>query len=156
MKSKQLITALVTALALPVLAQARPVTLTTELSAYKGDGAYVALYLADAKGQYKRTLWVAGKKAKYYKHLADWARGSRLNKAEYDGMTGASITSGKTLTVTVEVADDLIDAGYQIQIDTAVEKKQDNRAEVVVPLTTAGAGKPASGKVYVKTFTYSF
>lgn len=156
MKTKFLFLSLVTALALPALSQAKPVTLTTELSAYSGDGAYVALYLTDTSGQYKRTLWIAGKKPKYYKHLADWARGSSLNKAEYDGMTGASVSSGKTLKVTVEVADALIDAGYQIHIDTAVEKKRDNRSEVVVPLTTDGAGKPTAGKGYVKAFTYSF
>lgn len=156
MKTKFLFLSLVTALALPALSQAKPVTLTTELSAYSGDGAYVALYLTDTSGQYKRTLWIAGKKPKYYKHLADWARGSGQNKAEYDGMTGASVSSGKTLKVTVEVADALIDAGYQIHIDTAVEKKRDNRSEVVVPLTTDGAGKPTAGKGYVKAFTYSF
>ncbi|NPU91266.1 MAG: DUF2271 domain-containing protein [Gammaproteobacteria bacterium] len=156
MKTKFMCLTLATALALPALSQAKPVTLTTELSAYSGDGAYVALYLTDASGQYKRTLWIAGKKPKYYKHLADWARGSSLNKAEYDGMTGASVSSGKTLKVTVEVADALIDAGYQIHIDTAVEKKRDNRSEVVVPLTTDGAGKPTAGKGYVKAFTYSF
>lgn len=156
MKTKFLFLSLVTALALPALSQAKPVTLTTELSAYSGDGAYVALYLTDTSGQYKRTLWIAGKKPKYYKHLADWARGSGQNKAEYDGMTGASVSSGKTLKVTVEVADALIDAGYQIHIDTAVEKKRDNRSEVVVPLTTDGAGKPSAGKGYVKAFTYSF
>lgn len=156
MKTKQLFLALGTALALPALSLAKPVTLTTELSAYSGDGAYVALYLTDANGQYKRTLWIAGKKPKYYKHLADWARGSGQNKAEYDGMTGASIHSGKTLSVTVEVPDALIDAGNQIHIDTAVEKKRDNRSEVVVPLTTDGAGKPTAGKGYVKAFTYSF
>lgn len=156
MKTKFLCLTLATALALPALSLAKPVTLTTELSAYSGDGAYVALYLTDASGQYKRTLWIAGKKPKYYKHLADWARGSSLNKAEYDGMTGASVSSGKTLKVTVEVADALIDAGYQIHIDTAVEDKRDNRSEVVVPLTTDGAGKPTAGKGYVKAFTYSF
>lgn len=156
MKTKFLCLTLATALALPALSLAKPVTLTTELSAYSGDGAYVALYLTDASGQYKRTLWIAGKKPKYYKHLADWARGSGQNKAEYDGITGASVSSGKTLKVTVEVADALIDAGYQIHIDTAVEDKRDNRSEVVVPLTTDGAGKPSAGKGYVKAFTYSF
>lgn len=50
---------LTSALAAPGLAQARPVTLTTQLKSYSGDGAYLAFYLTDAKGQYKKTLWVA-------------------------------------------------------------------------------------------------
>ncbi len=156
MKKKSLIFSLAAALTLPVLAQARPVTFTTKLSTYSGDGAYMALYLTDAKGLYKQTLWVAGTKAKYYKHLSEWARGSGLKNTEYDGKTGASVLSGKTLKVTVEVEDALIDSGYLVQIDTAVENKRDNRAEVVVPLTTKGAGKTVAGKGYVQTFTYTF
>jgi|SRR5690606_32315267 len=147
---------LAAALGLPLLAQARPVTFTTTLNNYGGDGAYVALYLTDAQGQYQRTLWVAGKKPKYYTHLRDWARGSGLRQEEYDGMTGASITSGRTLQVTIDLADALIDSGHQVRVDTAVEDMRDNRSEVVAPLTTEGAGKPVAGKGYVKTLTYKF
>jgi hypothetical protein len=156
MNAKHLLLPLTFILALPALSHARPVSFTTELSPYKGNGAYVALYLTDSEGKYKQTLWIAGKKSKYYKHLADWARGSGMKPAEYDGMTGASVSSGTTLKLTLEVADALIDAGYQVHIDTAVEDKRDNRSEVVVPLTTDGAGKPTAGKGYVKSFTYSF
>lgn len=156
MKTKTLIFSLAAALALPVIAEARPVVFATELSTYRGDGAYVALYLTDANGQYQRTLWVAGMKAKYYKHLGDWARGSGMKTTEYDGITGASVHSGKTLKVTVDLADSLIDAGYQVHIDTAVEDGRDNRSEVVAPLTTEGAGKPVAGKGYVKSLTYTF
>jgi len=48
----------------------------------------------------------------------------------------------------------LIDAGYQIRIDSAVEDKRDSRADVSVPLTSAGSGKPVSGSTYVESFTY--
>jgi hypothetical protein len=142
------------AIVLPGFAQAREVTLTTELKSYRGDDAYLAFYLTDADGQYQSTLWVAGKKAKYYKHLRDWARGSGLNASEFDGVTGASVGSGQTLTVTVELADALIDAGYEIRVDSAVEDKRDNRAEVRVPLTSQGAGKPVSGSGYIDSFSY--
>lgn len=142
------------AIALPGLAQAREVTLTTQLKNYNGNDAYLAFYVTDANGTYQKTLWVAGKKAKYYKHLPDWARGSGLKPSEFDGVSGASVGSGRTLKVSVELADTLIDAGYQIRVDSAVESKREVRADVVVPLTTKGAGKPASGNGYVETFTY--
>jgi hypothetical protein len=58
--------------------------------------------------------------------------------------------------VTVELADALLDAGYEIHIDTAGEKMKENPSEVVVPLTSAGAGKPAPGRGYVKSFRYTF
>ena len=69
-------TGLLLSLSLASAAQAREVTITTELNAYRGDGAYLAIYLTDASGKYARTLWMAGGKSKYYKHLLDWTRGS--------------------------------------------------------------------------------
>ncbi|MEQ5815258.1 DUF2271 domain-containing protein [Marinobacter sp. NFXS11] len=144
------------AVSVPALAQAREVTFTTELLNYGGDGAYLALYLTDASGKYHGTLWVAGKKSKYYKHLSGWARGSRLNSAEYDGLTGASVTSGRTLKITLNLDDALIDNGYEIRVDTAVEDMRDNRADVAVPLTADGSGKPVTGRGYVRSFRYDF
>ena len=142
-------------IALPAMADARPVTLTTQLKNYGGDGAYLAFYLTDAKGQYVKTLWVSGKKAKYYKNLRDWARGSGLRASEFDGISGASVGSGRSLKVTVEVADALIDAGYEIRVDSAVEDLRDNPADVRAPLTSAGAGKAVAGRGYVKSLTYT-
>ena len=142
------------ALALPGLAQARPVVLNAQLKNYAGTGAYLAVYVTDAAGKYKKTLWVAGKKSKYYKHLSDWARGSGMKAAEFDGVTGASVGSGKALKVTVELADTLIDAGYEIRIDSAVEDGRDQPADARAALTKQGAGKPVKGRGYVQSFTY--
>ncbi len=142
------------ALALPAMAQSRPVTLSTTLKNYGGDGAYLAVYLTDAKGAYVRTLWVAGGKAKYYKHLADWNRLSAGDAKRLNGVTGASVGAGRTLKVTAELADALIDAGYEIRIDAAAEDMRDSPAEIRVPLTAAGAGKPQAGKQYIQSFTY--
>lgn len=155
MKTLFAATCLAGALALPSLTQAREVTLTTQLKPYSGNGAYLAIYVTDANGQYQKTLWVAGKKAKYYRHLSDWARGSGMNPSEFDGLSGASVGSGDTLTVSVELADTLIDAGYQIRIDSAVEDKRDSRADVSVALTSSGSSKPVSGNTYVESFTYA-
>lgn len=154
MKTFVLTCSLFAALALPVFAQARDVTFTTELQNYGGDGAYLALYLTDAAGEYQGTLWVSGKKSKYYKHLGGWARGSGLDPAEYDGLTGASVTSGRTLKVTLNLDDSLIDNGYEVRVDSAVEDMRDIRADVIAPLTTEGSGKPVSGRGYVRTLTY--
>ncbi len=143
------------ALAWPSLTWARPVVLDTQLAAYGGDGAYLAIYLTDAQGRYERTLWVAGTKTKYWRHLRDWYQATG-GKARIDGISGASVGAGKTLRVSVELADTLLDAGYQIHIDTAVEDMTDKPSEVVVPLTRAGAGQPVAGRGYVKSFRYTF
>lgn len=133
------------------IAQARSVTLTTQLQSYSGDGAYMAIYVTDSAGQYKKTLSVSGKKSKYYKHLRDWARSSG---SKFDGVSGASVGSGGTLKITVDLEDALIDAGYEIRVDTAVEKQRENSAEVKVALTTQNKGKPVMGSGYIKSFQY--
>ncbi|PKH01549.1 DUF2271 domain-containing protein [Psychromonas sp. MB-3u-54] len=136
--------------------QARTVNFNTELTNYGGSGAYLVLYLTDANGQYQDTLWVAGRKSKYYKHLRGWTRSAGTQVFSYDGLTGASRGQGETFTITVDVADSLIDSGYQLRMDTAVEDMRENRNDVVVPLSSEGAGKAVSGRGYVKTFTYTF
>lgn len=145
-----------TALVVPTLAEARPVTFEATLKNYGGNGAYVALYVTDAAGKYRGTLWMAGGKAKYYRHLADWQRLSGGAAAEIDGITGASIGSGKTLRITADIADSMIDAGYQVHVDTAVEDGMDNPSDAVAPLSTGSAATPATGKGYVKSFLVSF
>lgn len=142
------------ALALPGLAQARTLTLHTQMQSYRGDGAYLACYLTDANGKYQSTLWVSGKKAKYYKHLRDWNLARNRDGVPFDGVSGASVGTGEQLTVSVEVADALLDAGYEIRIDSAVEDKRDQPVDVRVPLTSQGAGKPVNGNGYIDSFRY--
>jgi len=154
--SKPLLTTLAAAcvLAVPALAHSRQVTLTTQLKSYGGDGAYLAIYLTDAKGAYAGTLWVAGGKAKYYKHLSDWNRLSARAIKRLAGVTGASVGAGRKLTVTADLADALIDAGYEIRIDAAVEDQRDSPSEVRVPLTRANASQPQAGKQYIQSLMY--
>jgi hypothetical protein len=154
MKHAWSLAAVAGALAAPSLASARPVALETTLNNYGGDGAYLAIYLTDRTGRYHSTLWLAAPKAKYWRHLSDWYRATG-GKAKVDGISGASVGAGKALRVTVDVADALLDAGYEIHIDTAVEKMKENPSEVVVPLTAGGAGKPTAGRGYVKSFRYT-
>lgn len=142
------------ALTLPLLAHGSTVTLSTTLKNYGGNGAYLAIYLADPKGAYAGTLWVAGGKAKYYKHLADWNRLSAGDARRLDGVTGASVGAGRTLKVTADLADALLDAGYEIRIDAAVEDMRDSPTEVRVPLTTTDSGAPHAGRQYIQSFTY--
>ena len=144
--------ALIPATLAPAAADAREVSLSTTLTNYGGEGAYLAIYVTDAAGAYQGTLWLAGGKSKWWPHLADWHRAT--GGAVPDGVTGASVGAGRTLDVTVELADALFDAGYQIRIDSSVEDMGDAPADVVAELTSAGAGKPVPGNGYVQSLTY--
>lgn len=154
MKSLLATLALTTALTLPALALARPVTLTTTLTNYGGDGAYLALYVTDASGAYVGSLWMAGGKSKYYEHLSGWYRATGGNPAEIDGITGASVGAGRSLEITLDLADALFDAGYTLHIDAAVEEMRDSPGEIAVPLTSADAGRPVKGRRYIASFRY--
>lgn len=154
MKSVLAALALTTALTVPSLAMARPVTLTTTLNNYGGNGAYLALYVTDAKGAYAGSLWMAGGKSKYYQHLTDWYRATGGAPAQINGITGASVGAGRTLKITLDLADALFDAGYTLHVDAAVEDMRDSPKDVSVPLTSAGAGKPVRGRRYVANFSY--
>ncbi|TGD61554.1 DUF2271 domain-containing protein [Tabrizicola sp. WMC-M-20] len=156
MKSTLALLALTTALVLPGLAMARPITLTTTLTNYGGDGAYLALYVTDAAGAYAGTLWMAGGKSKYYEHMSDWYRATGGDPAQINGITGASVGAGRTLEITLDLQDALFDAGYTLHIDAAVEDMRDSPRDVSVPLTTQGAGQPVAGQRYIANVTYGF
>lgn len=156
MKSLIAALALSTALVVPGLAMARPVTLTVNMAEYGGQGAYLAVYVTDTSGAYAGSLWMAGGKSKYYKHLSDWAQFTGGDTAQVDGITGASVGAGRQLELSMDLADALFDAGYTLHIDAAVEDMRDSPNEVAVPLTAAGAGTPVSGRRYIADFTYGF
>ena len=131
--SKPLLTVLAAAcaLALPALAHSRQVTLSAQLKNYGGDGAYLAVYLTDAKGAYAGTLWVAGGKAKYYKHLSDWNRLSSGDAKRLNGVTGASVGAGRTLKVTADLAGGAqevalsVDRRHEVVVVELVEEAED-------------------------------
>lgn len=145
---------LCTALTLPALAQAKPVTIDLTLVGYGGKPAYLAMYLTDAQGNYAGSLWMAGGRARYYEHLSGWYNATGGDTRQIDGITGASVGSGSGLHVTVDVADALIDAGYSLHVDVAAERMMESPDDVVVPLTTAGSGQTVAGQGYVTQFAY--
>ena len=147
--------ALTTALSLPTVAMAKPVTLTTTLKDYGGNNAYLALYVTDKNNNYAGSLWVAGSRSRYFEHLAGWYRATGGDMAQINGITGASVGSGRTLEITLDLQDALFDAGYTLHIDAAAENMRESPNDVVVPLTTADAGKAVKGRRYVSSFSYS-
>lgn len=156
MKSLLASLALTTALTMPGLALAKPVTLTADLNAYGGQNAFLVIYATDPNGAYAGTLWMAGGKTRYYQHLRDWYAATNGSMAEIAGITGASVGSGRSLQISLDLADTLFDAGYTLHIDAAVEDMRESPNDVQVPLTTAGAGKPVAGRRYVSSFTYDY
>ncbi len=135
-------------------AEAAKLRLRGQMERYSGNAAYLAVYVTDTKGHYVATVQVFGEKVQYYPHLSRWMRGVGPQSAPLDGITGASVGSGRGLDVSVEVADALIDAGLELRVDTAAENIADEPAEVVLPLTRAAAGSEATGRGLLARFRF--
>lgn len=142
-----------TALVVPHHAMARSVTISAELTNYRGPGAYLAVYLTAPDGSYESTLWVAGTKQKYYGHLRGWARAISRSGGRVDGVTGASIGSGRTLKISADISDAMIDAGYKIHVDTAVEDYGEHTNDAVVSLSSSNNGVAVAGKGFIRSLS---
>lgn len=148
--------ALTTALTVSAVeASARPVTFSTAINDYGGNNAYLAMYVTDKAGNYAGSLWLAGSRSRYFEHLAGWYRATGGDTSQINGITGASVGSGRTLEVTLDLKDALFDAGYSLHIDAAAENMRESPNDVVVPLTSGGAGKAVKGRRYVSSFSYA-
>ena len=147
--------ALVAATGAPEVAGAREVKLTTTMANFPGVGAYVIYYLTDAEGHYQRTLWVAGRSARYYGGFRHWWRAtevvSKQRLHEVDGITGASLSHNEVFTLSVDLADELIDAGYLVKIDSTNFEGREYPSDVVAPLSSEVSGKPIDGRGYIES-----
>lgn len=155
---KKIIAALLlcTALVAPAAAVAREVTIDATLVRYSGNAAYLAVYLTKPDGTYESTLWVSGTKQRYLGDLSGWVsamRDSGATSLSLDGITGASVGGGQTLTIKADLADALIDAGYTIHVETAVEHGGQYPDDAVAPLTSTA--QKVDGTGYVSTLSVS-
>lgn len=154
-KMKTLLSALIlsTAIIIPTAVIAKPVTLSVTMNSYGGPGAYLAMYISDANNTYQGSLWMAGGKSKYYKHLPGWFRATRGDLGQVSGITGASVGSGRTLEISFDLSDALFDAGYKLHIDSSVEDGHDVANDVVLDLNSTNIGNAVRGKRYISSFT---
>lgn len=142
-----------TALIAPGVAMAKDATISTTLSPYLGREAYLAIYVTKPDGSYDSTLWVAGSKIRYLGDLRGWVSALQGSGASLslDGISGASVGSGQTLTINVTLADSMVDAGYQLHVETAVEHGGQYPDDAVMPISSGT--QQVSGTGYVKTLS---
>ena len=135
---------------------AKDVTIDTKLVNYSGRAAYLAVYLTKPDGSYDSTLWVSGTKTRYMGEMRGWVsamQNAGETSLNLDGITGASVGGGQTLTVHANLADALIDAGYNIHVETAVEHGGEYPDDAVAPLNSTP--QQAAGTGYVSTLSVS-
>ncbi len=154
MKNTVIAAVLAAALALPYQAKARTVTIVARMNRFGGwSGAYVALYLVGPNNQYVKTVWMAGRHHWIYHELVAWDRANHGNWRGVDGVTGASVGSGQTLTIHTDIADSLINAGYSLVVDSKAYARP-SREDVRIPLSTQDNGRVVRTHGYINEFYY--
>lgn len=145
-----------TALVAPASSYAAQVTVSGQMNSYSGPEAYLAVYLARPDGSYDSTLYVAGRKTRYYRELSGWARYAAADATlNLNGITGASVGSGRSFAVNLDLSDALIDAGYTIHIDSAVEHQGSAADDVVIPLDKSYSGVAQPGRGFIQSASIS-
>ncbi len=137
-------------------ANARPVTIDLTMADYSGNPAFLVAYVVDEKGLYASTLYAAGSNGRYFEHLDRWYRMFMRNRGNVDGTTGASMGAGGHANFTVEVPDKLLNAGFTLRIESAVESQYYVADEAATPLDDAHNGVAVNGTRYLSTLTVSY
>lgn len=148
--------AVVATIGFAVPAQARPVNVEVAMNPYSGQQAYMAAYIVDASGQYVATIMTAGSRSKYLADLSRWCRMFQRAGGRVDGTSGASIGSGQSMQTQVDIPDAMLNAGYTLRIETAVENQRYFPDEAAVVLEDATNGKPVAGAGFVQSVTVAY
>ena len=137
-------------------ATAAEATFLVQLNDYEGDDAYFSLYLLDPSDRYVRTLWVSGDDARWYEDMPRWWKYVGRAPQDLDAVTGASTAAGDRSIIRIEVEDELLDAGYKVRVETAVEDKENHPVDVEAALDSAQAGERIPGTGYVRYIRYQW
>lgn len=142
-----------TAICLPHLVAARPVTINAQVVPYTGPGAFVVVYLTGPDKKFHSTIWLAYKEEKYLPNLFGWHRHALRAGMKIDGVTGASVGANSTLTINTDIADGPIDAGYSIHVDAAAEDIGMSAKDISLPLTSKQDTLHVAGKKFITSFS---
>lgn len=146
----------VTVILAPAAAMAKDAIFLVQLNDYDGDEAYFSLYLVDPDDRYVRTLWVSGDEERWYPDQPRWWKYVGRAQEDVSAVTGASTAPGDRAVIRVALEDDVLDAGYRVRVDTAVEDQSNFPTDVETPLTSAQHGDKIPGTGYVRYLRFKW
>ena len=135
-------------------AQATKYKCMLQMSNYAGEGAYVVVSVVNPKGGYEKTLYVMGDDKKWYNSLKEWYK-VYTKRPNISAKTGASVTGGDRSVTTMEIDNSLLNKGYKLRFETAVEDQKYHVDDVEIPLTTEALAGKAEGKGYIRYVRFS-
>ncbi len=138
--------------AMPVLSASVKITIKAHISDVVYP-PYYAVYLADNKGKFVKTLQVIGLNYTYQRDITHWFRNAIRNAENIDALSGASLKSGQTWTKSVFIDNTYINNNYQIVIDSASRQHGNQRKEAVVRLDPNTKKTTTQGKNHTEFMT---
>ncbi|MEO5893161.1 MAG: DUF2271 domain-containing protein [Ferruginibacter sp.] len=126
-----------------------------QMTNYLGEGAYIVVSLINKDDAYTKTLYVLGADKKWYKTLKEWDKAYKKKPANISAVTGASVSGGDRSVVTLELDNAIINAGYKLRFESAVEDKEYHVKDLEMPLTTESLGAKNEGKGYIRYVRFS-
>ena len=91
-----------------------------------------------------------GDNVKYYDSLKKWFVFYQDKKEKIDAVTGASITQGDRKTITLNLDKNLLDQGYKIRFESAVEDQNYYTTDAEVPFSSESLKGKTEGSGYVR------
>ncbi len=117
---------------------------------YTGEGAYIAISLLDAQGNYQKTLYVQGDDEEWYHDIPEWWSFYGKRRPDIDAITGATIPGGGRAISIIEIENDKINTGYKIRFETAVEDQKYYKDDIEFELTTETIKGKVEGKGFIR------
>lgn len=137
-------------LCITTYAQSAKYKCNLQLTNYKGLGAYIVVSLVDKQGKYVKTLYMMGKDQKWYDTMKEWDKALRKKKENLNAITSASVSDGNRSTTTFVLDESLINKGYTIRFESAVENLSYYTVDAEIPFTTAALTEKTNGKGYIR------
>lgn len=157
LNSKQLFLGLVAMLISGIsFAQTTKYKTMIQMNAYSGKAAYVVVSLINPKGQYEQTLGVLGDDNEWYNTLKEWDKFRTKKKEKLNAVTGASVGGGARATRIIEFNTALLDKGYKIRFESAVETLKYYPKDAEVNLASDALDNKAGikGSGYIKAVRF--
>lgn len=106
--------------------------------------------LIDPAGKYQETLQVFGREARWYDDLPSWFKFFKTRKEKIDAISGASITAGSRKVFTLSADESVLNKGYKLRFETAVENQNYHEKDLEMDLSTANVGQNINGTGYIR------
>ncbi|WP_200974534.1 DUF2271 domain-containing protein [Echinicola sp. 20G] len=121
-----------------------------QMTNYVGEGAYITVSLIGPEGNYLKTLSVLGEDTKWYDTLEKWYGFYKKSGQKIDGITGASVSGGARTVLAFELNEEVINKGYKLRFESAVENNQYHQKDVEVKLNESDMSGQIDGQGYIR------